>query len=100
MIKIKLNVALILALVVFITACSTVAVTNRKQLKLIPNSTMFATSFQQYDGFLKEHKVITGTTQASQVKNVGAKIQKAVEKYFADKGMSSTLKDYKSMSFP
>ncbi len=94
MTKIKLNVALILALVVFITACSTVAVTNRKQLKLIPNSTMFATSFQQYDGFLKEHKVITGTTHASQVKNVGAKIKKAVEKYFADKGMSSTLKGY------
>ncbi|NJO89642.1 MAG: insulinase family protein [Chloroflexia bacterium] len=84
MIKIKLDVALLVALVVFITACSTVAVTNRKQVKLIPNSTMFATSFQQYDEFLKEHKTITGTTQANQVKNVGAKIQKAVEKYFAD----------------
>jgi predicted Zn-dependent protease len=95
MIKIKFNVALVVAIVVFVTACSTVAITNRKQVRLIPNSTMFATSFQQYDEFLKENLQITGTTQASLVKNVGIKIQKAVEKYFADKGMSSALKDYK-----
>ena len=93
--QLKFSILLVLSAILLYSACSTVAVTNRKQIKLIPNSTMFATSFQQYDGFLKEHKVITGTTQANQVKNVGAKIQKAVEKYFADKGQSAVLKDYK-----
>lgn len=91
----KVNVSLLLAAVVFLAACSTVAVTNRKQFKLIPNSTMFATSFQQYDEFLKEHKKITGTSQANQVQNAGTKIQKAIEKYFAEKGMSSKLAAYK-----
>lgn len=75
-------------------SCSTVAISNRHQIKLIPNSTMFATSFQQYDGFLKEHKKSTNQAQTQMVKRVGTKIQKAVEKYFADKGKSSALKGY------
>ena len=79
----------------FVYSCSTVAVSNRTQIKLVPNSTMFATSFQQYDDFLKEHKLSTNQQQSQMVKRVGAKIQKAVEKYFADKGKSSALSGYK-----
>ncbi|RLD61805.1 MAG: M48 family peptidase [Bacteroidetes bacterium] len=78
----------------FLYSCSTVAISNRKQIKLIPNSSMFATSFQQYDGFLKENKLSTNRQKSQMVKNVGLKIQKAVEKYFAEKGMSSSLKGY------
>jgi len=92
--KSKLKMLLIAGLTTLILACSTVPITQRKQVKLIPNSTMFATSFQQYDEFLKEHKNSTNQTQTQMVKTVGSKIQKAVEKYFADKGMSSALKGY------
>jgi predicted Zn-dependent protease len=55
---------------------------------------MFATSFQQYGEFLDSNKVIKNTNQAALVKSVGQKIQKAVEKYFADKNMSSKLSGY------
>ncbi len=91
----KKNVNAVLLFVLFLASCSTVAITGRKQMSLIPKSTMFATSFQQYDGFLQGHKVITGTPQSKMVKNVGARIQKAVEKYFAQKGQSSALSGYK-----
>lgn len=92
--KLNWNVMLVAILTAFFIACSTVPITQRKQMKLIPNSTMFATSFQQYDEFLKENKKSTNQAQTQLVKNVGVKIQKAVEKYFADKGMSSALKGY------
>jgi len=92
--KIKMLIIFI-GLLVIMDSCSTVPVTNRKQIKIIPNSTMFATSFQQYDGFLKENTVVNNTAQAQLIKTVGLKIQKAVEKYFADKGMSSKLDGYK-----
>jgi len=88
------NALFIIGLIFFIISCSTVAVTNRKQIKFIPNATMFATSFQQYGEFLDSNKVITNTSQANLVKSVGLKIQKAVEKYFADKNMSSKLNGY------
>ncbi len=93
----KLNswLAPALAILLFLVSCSTVPITERKQIKLIPNATMFATSFQQYDTVLKESKLSTNQANIQLVKNVGSKIQKAVEKYFADKGQSNALKDYK-----
>jgi len=89
----KKTVFFVIALM-FLYACSTVPVSNRHQLKLIPNSTMFATSFQQYDEFLNTHKVIKTGADAEMVKRVGHRIEKAVEKYFAEKGMSSQLNGY------
>ncbi len=83
--------AFLLAVVV---ACSTVPITGRKQLNIIPAPQILSMSFQQYDQFLKEHKVITGTPEARMVERVGRKIQKAVERYFAQKGMSNRLAGY------
>jgi predicted Zn-dependent protease len=85
---------ILMSIILLAYACSTVPITDRKQIKLIPNATMFATSFQQYGVFLKENKLSTNQAQMSMVKNVGVKIQKAVEKYFADKGMSPKLQGY------
>lgn len=89
------NVLFLISGFLLFYACSTVPISQRKQLKLIPKSTMFATSFQQYGDFVNSHKVITNGSEAEMVKRVGRKIQKAVEKYFADKGMSSVLDGYK-----
>ena len=75
-------------------SCSTVPVTGRKQLDLVPNSTMLSTSFQEYDKFLKEHKLSTNEEQTQMVKRVGTRIQKAVEDYFARQGLSDELKGY------
>lgn len=76
-------------------ACSTVPITGRSQLSLIPGSSMNSMSLQQYDSFLKEHKLSSDKTQVDQVKRVGARIQGAVERYFSAQGMGSRLADYK-----
>lgn len=83
-----------LLFIALLIACSTVPITGRKQLNLVSNSEMLSMSFQQYDQFLKENKLSDNQQQVQMVKNVGARIQKAVEDYFAQKGMSSELKDY------
>jgi predicted Zn-dependent protease len=51
-------------------------------------------SFQQYDQFLTENKVLQNTSQSTQIKRIGNKIQKAVEQYFAEKNMSDHLDGY------
>lgn len=86
-----------LSIVVLFTlsACSTVPITGRSQLNLIPGSSMMSMSLQQYDQFLKEHKVSTDQQQTAMVKRVGANIQQAVERYFASSGLSQHLSDYK-----
>jgi len=78
-----------------LSACSTVPITGRSQLNLIPGSSMMSMSLQEYDKFLKEHKVSTNVEQTAAVKRVGANTQRAVERYFASSGLSGHLKDYK-----
>lgn len=77
------------------TACSTVPITGRSQLNLIPGSSMLSMSLQQYDQFLKEHKVSTNKEQTQMVKRVGLRVQNAVERYFAASGLQEQLKNYK-----
>ncbi len=85
----------IIACLLLLSACSTVPITGRSQLNLIPGSSMLSMSLQQYDQFLKEHKLSTNQEQTQMVKRVGLRIQNAVERYFASNGLSSQLANYK-----
>jgi len=78
-----------------ITACSTVPITGRKQLSLIPQSEMLSMSYQQYDEFLKSNKLSTDQEKTAMVKRVGGRIQKAVETYFTQNNMSDYLRDFR-----
>jgi len=75
-------------------ACSTVPITGRQQLSLVSNSSLIPMSLQEYDTFLKEHKLSDNTKDTRMVKEVGGRIQQAVERYFSEKGMSQLLKGY------
>jgi predicted Zn-dependent protease len=76
-------------------SCSTVPITGRKQLNLIPASQMLSMSYSQYDEFLKSNKLSTDKEKTDMVKRVGARVQGAVERYFAQKGLANELKDYR-----
>jgi len=91
----KTNYFLTAAALLACTACSTVPITGRSQLNIIPGSSMNAMSLEQYDTFLKEHKLSSNKAQTDSVKRVGARIEGAVERYFASQGMSSRLAAYK-----
>ncbi|MEN7549104.1 M48 family metallopeptidase [Rapidithrix thailandica] len=88
------NILVTILTAFFIFSCSTVPVTGRKQLRLIPSSQMLAMSYSQYDSFLKENKVSSNSKQAEMIKRVGRRIQKAVETYMAEQGLSSNLEGF------
>ena len=90
----KSCISLFLVISFLLLSCSTVPVTGRKQLILVPSSTMRSMSFQQYDEFLNTHKLSNNQEQTQMVKRAGKRIQKAVEEYFAEKNMSHELKNY------
>lgn len=77
-----------------LSACSTVPVTGRSHLNLIPGSSMLSMSAQQYGTFLKENKLSQNQQQTAMVKRVGSRIQGAVERYFASAGLQAQLKNY------
>ena len=77
-------------------ACQKNAITGRRSLDLMPESEMIGMSLTEYDKFLSEHKKLPVTdARTILVKSVGAKIQTAVEKFYADKGLSSQLDGFK-----
>ncbi len=84
----------ILFISIVLEACSTVPLTGRRQLDLLPNSTMLSMSFQQYDQFLKENRLSSNAHETEMVNRVGRRIQGAVEKYMADNNLSHRLDGY------
>ncbi len=76
-------------------SCSTVPITGRRQLSLVPSAEIMSTSFQQYDQFLKENKLSTDQPATAMVKRIGKRVQGAVERYFSDHNMSDQLDGYK-----
>jgi len=80
--------------VLFLVSCSAVALTGRKQLNLVAEDQMLATSTQQYEQFLKENKLSTDAEQTARIKRVGAKIQAAVEDYARKNNRTDELKGY------
>lgn len=84
----------IILLAITVYYCSTVPITGRSQLNLIPASEINALSFQQYDEFLKNNKLSTDAEKTAMVKRVGVNIQRAVETYFAQNNLSRELQGY------
>ncbi len=90
--KIIITAASIAVLSTLLWACHKNAITGRRALTLIPESEMMNMSFSQYDQFLTENKPMPDTDErVKMVKRCGGRIQKAVETYYADKGLSKEL---------
>ena len=91
----KFQSIIIITLVFIFSSCSTVPLSGRKQVNLIPSSEMQSMSFQQYDQFIGEHQLSTNQSDVEMVKRVGHKIRKAVEGYLAQNNRSELLDGYK-----
>lgn len=81
-------------LAIFLYACSKVAVTGRQQLSLVSNSDIIPMANQQYDSVVRTADLSDNREQTAMVKQVGARIQKAVERYMAENNASSELQGF------
>ena len=81
-------------LIVFVISCTSVYLTGRKQLNLIPNSSILATSFTQYDEFITSNELSDNTVQIDLVNRVGKRISSAVNNFFTSEGLSSEIDNY------
>ncbi len=87
------NITLLL-LLIYMTRCSTVPVTGRKQLDFIPNSQLLTLSFDSYKQVMKDNKLSSNQQQSAMVKNVGLKIKDAVERYMKKNNLQAELKSF------
>jgi predicted Zn-dependent protease len=94
MIKTIISALLVASLAV---ACTTNALTGKKQLTMFKESEMQTMATQQYQEFLSGNKVVatSGNKDAEMVRRVGQRITKAVEAYYAERGISDKLQGFK-----
>lgn len=90
-----LVVSIGICIIGLIFSCAKNPFTGKKSLNFVSNDQLFPTAFQQYDGFLKENKVLVGTADAKRVTSVGMKIKAAAELLLKAKNQSEYLNDYK-----
>jgi predicted Zn-dependent protease len=82
------------SLFLFLASCDIVPITGRKQLNFIPDSQMNTLSLTEYKDFISKNKLSTDVAHTQMVKNVGARIQKAVETYCAQNNLSDRIAGY------
>lgn len=77
-----------------LVGCTKVPITGRRQMKLLPKSTLNEMSFSNYREFLNTNPVSNNANQKEMLDRVGNKLKSAIETYFASKGNSKYLEGY------
>lgn len=80
---------------VLVSACSSVAITGRRQLNLVSNDEVLNLSAQSYKQFIDSMPLSTNKVQTQLIKNVGAKISAAVISYLKTSEFASEVNNYK-----
>tara|TARA_B100001057_G_scaffold291195_1_gene291233 strand:- start:81 stop:908 length:828 start_codon:yes stop_codon:yes gene_type:complete len=65
-------------------SCSTAPITERKQLKLIPEAKLNAQAAQIYEKVKEKEKLIKDSKSLDQIKEIGEKMEKAISVYFGE----------------
>ena len=84
-----------LALLIIVSSCSTVPITGRKRVNLIPDSQALPMAFSQYDGFLRENTLSKDVAKTNQIKDIGSRISKAVDRYMRANDMVQEADNYR-----
>lgn len=81
-------------LIGFVVSCQKVPLTGRKQLTVVPNSTLLPLSFQNYQQVLDTSRVIRSGAEANMVQRVGGRLREAMEQYMRSNGFADRLAGY------
>ena len=92
--KTRRNLLGLFALIVLISSCSTVALTGRKQLRLVSDEEVMSLSNQSYSEYMKNAKLSANAANTAMVVRVGKKIAAAVETYLRNNGHASEVAQF------
>ena len=75
-------------------SCSTVPITDRKQLTIIPESKINSQAAAAYEQFRTKTKLIKNGPQLKEVIEIGKKIEVAVSAFFLKQGKEDPTKNF------
>ena len=75
-------------------SCSTVPITERKQLSIIPESRINSQAATAYENFRSKTKLITKGSQLKEIKDIGKKMEISVSAFFNNQGKKDPTKHF------
>ena len=78
----------------FLPSCSTVPITERKQLSIIPESRINAQAAAAYEQFRAKTKLITSGSQLKEIREIGKKMEFAVSTFFDKQGKEDPTRNF------
>ena len=78
----------------FLPSCTTVPITERKQLSIIPEAKINQQAANAYEQFRKKTKLITKGPQLNEVRKIGEKMQNAVSTFFIEQGKKDPTSNF------
>ncbi len=75
-------------------SCSTVPITERKQLSIIPEYRINQQAASAYENFRRKTKLITSGRKLKEIKNIGKKMEKSVSAFFLKEGKDDPTKNF------
>jgi predicted Zn-dependent protease len=75
-------------------SCSTVPITDRKQLSIIPESRINSQAAKAYEQFRLKTKLITKGNKLKEIREIGKKIEIAVSTFFKNEGKKDPTKNF------
>jgi predicted Zn-dependent protease len=85
---------LVIAGLFLLSGCTTVPITERSSLHILPDTELATISLEQYSEVLKKSKLSTDSQKVQMVRRVGGRIAQATEEFFKESGMASEIKNY------
>ena len=93
--KISNQIIAILLLSLFMYSCSSVPITGRKRVNFVSDAKVLPMAFAQYTGFLAQNKLSTDAAKTKELKDIGARVSKAVDRFMRANGMEAEAKSYR-----
>jgi len=75
-------------------SCSTVPITERRQLSIIPESRINQQAARAYESFRTKTKLITSGSQLNEVRNIGKRMEIAVSTFFLNDNKEDPTKNF------
>ena len=79
---------------IILPSCSTVPITERKQLSIIPEARINRQAVAAYEKFKSKTKLITSGSELREIINIGKKMENSVSSFFQKKGEADPTKNF------
>ena len=79
---------------VMINGCSTAPITNRRQLKIIPESKLNAQAALIYEKVKEKEKMSDDTKSLNEIKDIGKRMENSISEYFSRAGVADPTENF------